>query len=117
MNNYIQIEIGGKLRGLKFNQLALEVFTKHTDYQTTHGDLYACIYGGLRGNSYVRREEPDYTFEEVCDWCDETDNAKIVEAYNLFTETQNFKDWYEKFKDLVRSKIEETAEGEKKNQA
>lgn len=108
--SYIQLEIGGKERGLKFNQLALEVFTKHTDYETQRADLYACIFAGLRGNSYVKREEPDYTFEQVCEWCDEANDDDLVKAYNEFTETQSFKKWYEKFKELIRTKLEESEE-------
>lgn len=109
----MQVTLNGKPRHLKFNQLALEIFTKHVDYETTHGALYAGIYGGLRGYSYVKREEVDYGFEEVCDWCDEADQKELVAAYNEFTETRAFKEWYEKFKDLIRTKVEEVIDEKK----
>lgn len=109
----MQVTLNGQLRTLKFNQLALEVFTKHTDYETTQGDLYACIYAGLKGQSYVSREEVDYTFEQVCDWCDEAEQAELVKAYNEFTETNQFKTWYAKFQDLLRTKLQETEDKKK----
>jgi hypothetical protein len=110
----MQVTLNGQLRALKFNQLALEVFTKHTDYETTQGDLYACIYAGLKGQSYVKREPADYSFEEVCDWCDNADQKELVAAYNEFCETNQFKTWYAKFQDLISTKLEE-ADTEKKS--
>jgi hypothetical protein len=91
--SYIQITIGGKERGLKFNQLAIELMSQYNDTNTTTGFIYALFYAGLRGNNYVKREEPDYTFEEVCDWVDEMDNKdKIVNDVSaVLTETQVWK--------------------------
>lgn len=91
--SYIQIELGGKLRGLKFNQLAIEVIGTHNDTTTNTGFLYAMVYGGLRGNSYVKREEPDYTFEQVCDWVDEMPNKdeQVTAITTTMTETQLWK--------------------------
>ena len=68
--SYTTINLNGKERGLKFNQLAIEIIAQYNDTNTNTGFLYAMIYGGLRGNTYVKREEADYTFEEVCDWID-----------------------------------------------
>lgn len=105
--SYVQLELGGKLRGLKFNQLAIEIISEYNDGKTQSGFMYAMIYGGLMGNSYVKREEPDYTFENVCDWVDVLDNkadavAKVTEA---LTSTQVWKN-------LV--KVGEDIEAEKK---
>jgi hypothetical protein len=96
--SYLQIEIGGKKRGLKYNQLAIEVMAMHNDTETASAFMYALIYGGLRGNSYVKREEPDYTFEDVCDWIDnlKDKNEIILEATNKLTETQIFRDLVKK---------------------
>jgi hypothetical protein len=92
--SYIQIEIGGKQRGLKFNQLAIEIISTHNDGGSTSAFMYALYYGGLRGNSYVKREEPDYNFEQVCDWVDEMkDKAKVNElVVNTLQETSLWKD-------------------------
>jgi hypothetical protein len=107
--SYLQIEIGGKQRGLKYNQLAIEVMATYNDTETASAFMYALIYGGLRGNSYVKREEPDYTFEDVCDWVDNLKNKNeiILEATNKLTETQLFKD-------LVKDNGNEVEEVKKK---
>jgi len=92
--SYLQINIGGKLRGLKFNQLAIEILGTHSDSKTTTGFVYAMIYAGLKGNSYVKLEEPDYTFEEVCDWIDVMEDKEkvILDVTNTMTSTQSWKD-------------------------
>lgn len=106
--SYIQVNIGGKERGLKFNQLAIELMSQYNDSNTTTGFIYAMVYAGLRGSTYVKREEPDYTFEQVCDWVDELENKeKVVNDISaVLTETQIWKQ-------LVK-KGEEVTEDEKK---
>ena len=103
--SYLQIEIGGKQRGLKFNQLAIEIMSQYNDTGTNTGFLYAMIYGGLRGNTYVKREEPDYTFENVCDWVDELKDKEnvIVEVTNKLQETQIWKDLVDKGKEVAEA--------------
>ena len=77
--NYIQIEIGGKLRGWKVNQLTLEEWSKRMGTTNTSA-LYSAIYAGLVANCYVKSEEPDFTFENVCDWTDKliSTNAGMI---------------------------------------
>lgn len=101
--SYLQIEIGGKQRGLKFNQLAIEIMSQYNDTGTNTGFMYAMIYGGLRGNSYVKREEPDYTFEQVCDWVDVLTNKTevITEVTRVMSETQIWKDLVDKGKEVA----------------
>lgn len=91
--SYLQIELGGKLRGLKFNQLAIEIISTHNDTATQSGFMYAMIYGGLMGNTYVKREESDYTFEDVCDWVDVMENKAdvIAKVTDVLTSTQVWK--------------------------
>jgi len=106
--SYLQIEIGGKKRGLKFNQLAIELISKHNNGTTQSAFMYAMFYGGLMGNTYVKQEEADYTFEDVCDWVDALENKAdvITLVTNAMTETQIWKT-------LVKSG-EEILEGGKK---
>ncbi len=93
--SYIKIELGGKERGLKFNQLALEEMTKLFNSDSATSNIYAMFWGGLKGNSFVKREEPDYSFEEVCDWVDEIYATKrldvIIEVEKALVETQLYK--------------------------
>ena len=39
----------------------------------------------------MKREEVDYTFEQVCEWVDELDMALILEIRDIFEATQSFK--------------------------
>lgn len=111
--SYIQIDIGGKLRGLKFNQLAIEIISKHNTTDTTSAFMYAMIYGGLIGNSYVKQEEPDYTFEQVCDWIDELENkAEVIsKVTEVLTSTQVWKSLVKIGEDIVdeKKKVEQSS--------
>jgi hypothetical protein len=90
--SYIQLNIGGKLRGLKFNQMAVITMTKNLDFDNMEASYgYALIYAGLVSNMYVKRQEVDFSFEEVCDWADELkeeDLTKIREAFESTTAYQ-----------------------------
>jgi len=68
--SYIQINIGGKLRGWKVNQLTLEEWSKRMGATNTSA-VYSAVNAGLVANCYVKGIEPDFTFEDVCDWCDQ----------------------------------------------
>lgn len=81
MGNYIQIEIGGKFRGWKVNQMTIEIWSKmlnETAFASTSN--YAAVYGGLVANCYVKQEEPDFTYEQVCDWVDDLNTSANGEA-------------------------------------
>lgn len=90
--SFVQVNIGGQLRGLKFNQMAVITMAQHLDYENLNATyLYGVVYGGLSANAYVKREEFTHTFEEVCDWVDELtmeDSQKIQAA---FEQTQVYK--------------------------
>lgn len=100
--SYIQIELKGKKRGLKFNQLAIEIFSKHLDDTSNASMIYACIYAGLRGNSYVKREDVDYTFEDVCDWVDEASEEALTAASDCMASTDAWKKALSKIEDSIR---------------
>lgn len=93
--SYIKIEFGGKERGLKFNQLAIEIMSSFYDSSTNSSSIYGMFYGGLRGNSFVKREEPDYTFEDVCEWVDKLYAEKkadlIKQVTDVLMETELYK--------------------------
>jgi len=98
--SYIQIEIGGKPRGLKFNQYAVITMAKYADlenYEATAG--YAMVYGGLKANLFVKRQEADFTFEDVCDWVDALPQEDLLKVYEVFAETQAYKNLIEKGKE------------------
>ena len=114
--NYIQIEIGGKLRGLKFNQLSLEVYTKHVGTGMSSA-IYATFYAGLVGNCYVKQEEPDFTFEDVTDWVDhlyEKDKTEIEKVCAMWADTYVYREWIKEFKERVRAILEPEKKSKKK---
>lgn len=90
--SYVQIEIGGKLRGLKFNQMAVVILAQkvdHENYAATGN--YAMVYGGLKANCYVKGEEPDFTFEDVCDWVDSLSAEDLIKIDAALMEAESYK--------------------------
>lgn len=90
--SYLQLTIGGKLRGLKFNQMALLTMSQYLDYDNipaTYG--YALVYAGLRANCYVKREEADFSFEQCCEWVEQMTLEDINKVREVFEATQTFK--------------------------
>lgn len=125
--SYIQIEIGPARevkkgeplttkRGLKFNQLAVELYVKKTNWinYTDASEVYATFYAGLMGSCAVKQEEPDFTFEDVCDWVDDLSTEVKKEVMTAFEDSNKFKEWLER----VKVKLAENTEGEpvKKNE-
>jgi hypothetical protein len=103
--SYIQIEIGGKLRGLKFNQYAVVTMAQYADLENYEATAaYAMIYAGLKACLYVKREESDFTFEQCCDWVDQLGTDQILKIYEVFAETQVYKNLIEKGKPEVVTK-------------
>ena len=109
--SYIQLTIGNKLRGLKYNQMAVMVMSQNLDYDNmaaTYG--YALIYAGLKANCYVKREEPDFTFEQVCEWVDEMSYDDLMKAKECFESTQTYRKLTE-----VGEKVEEQTKKKQKS--
>lgn len=110
--SYIKVELGGKEYGLKFNQLALEIIRSKSNPQSDIQNVYALFYGGLRGNSFVKEEEPDYTFENVCDWVDDLylkpEAGEIIKKVSdVFTSTQMYQS-------IIASTEQPSSNGQKK---
>jgi hypothetical protein len=87
-NGYIQIDILGKTRGLKFGMIAVQQITqeaqklgKYLGSSVDFAMVAVIVYWGLYNNCHVKREDPDFTFEDVSDYVDEH-----------ITETQKFQD-------------------------
>ena len=89
---YTQIEIGGKLRGLKFNQMTVVTMTQYLAFDNVPASYpYALVYAALYANCYVKREEVDFTFEQVCEWVDEIGIEEVIKIRDMFEATQSFK--------------------------
>jgi hypothetical protein len=94
-NGYVQMDILGRKRGLKFGMTAVHKIAmdaqklgatigENIDYEV----VPVIVYWGLFNNCYVKREDPDFTFEDVVEWVD----AHINQP-ELFTEV--IKTFYE----------------------
>lgn len=89
MNGYINVELGGVNRGIKFgNRALLDVMSKH---QITGGnikfsfDLVAdLIYFGLVNNCMIKKENVDFTDDDVAVWVDDMDMDKLLEIFQVF---------------------------------
>lgn len=109
--SYIQINIGGKLRGLKFNQGAVIIMNEISAQDPNPLTTYAMIYGGLKMNAYAKRVEfidqietdeidskgnkiikdVPITFDTVCDWVEQLEDDVLLSVMDCFKETQIYK--------------------------
>ncbi len=122
MVNSITIELGGKDRLLKFNQVSLEVYTNHIiDVAPNTSVVYATFYAGLFGGAVANGYDPkQFAYTEVQDWVDEllsTDEGETVknDVLHLWSETFAYKKWVKelnKAEELLTS--EEDPIGKKK---
>ena len=109
--SYIKVNLGGQERGLKFNQLAVEVFAKNINLEAVQiSSVYAMFYAGLIGNCVAKKVDQDFTFEQVTEWVDELfendpDKIKAVDA--CFSETQFYKNLITSIKDNVEQPEQE----------
>lgn len=72
--------------------MAVLTMSQYLDYENmaaTYG--YALVYSGLRANCYVKREEPDFNFEQVCEWVEEMSYEDLMKVKDCFESTQSFK--------------------------
>ena len=119
MANYLQVQLGGKSRGWKFNQEAFEIFLKKINWTDPNGasDTYACFYAGLVACCRVKCEAVDFTFENVCDWCDDLSAEEKKKVMDAMGEENRYRVWMDEFKEKVRllAKTEENEEVKKKH--
>lgn len=100
------VEINGEDYYVKFNQYALEIFTKHIDYECeATSAIYATVYAGLRGGAYVKRMDLNLDFEAVSDWVDIKLNDKkdktVASLCEAWTETMFYKNWLQATKEML----------------
>ena len=96
-NGYIQIDILGKMRGLKFGMIAVQQITheaqklgKVLGSSVDYAMVAVIVYWGLYNNCHVKREDPDFTFEDVSDYVDEhiTETEKFQSVVQCFYESK-----------------------------
>jgi hypothetical protein len=91
--SYIQIEIGGKQRGLKFSQgtdmLLRSKLKGLTEDQISAVASYRVVWAGLEMGCLFNEQEIDFTFQDVSDWVEKISAEelnKVLDAYNKLQE-------------------------------
>jgi hypothetical protein len=94
MTGYIQLELGGKKRGIKFGNYALIEYSKLNNKGVVEFDeqnpIKLCadlIYCGLKNNYFIKREVEDFTYDDVIAWVDNMPIQQITEVTNVFEES------------------------------
>lgn len=94
MTGYIQLELGGKKRGVKFGNYALFEYSKLTNTGVVEfneqNPIKLCadiLFCGLKNNCFIKKEEEDFTYEDVMIWVDSMSMDQIAEITKVFEET------------------------------
>ncbi len=107
--SYIQVKLDNTEQGLKFNQLAYIEFYRKVDLSDYEGTFhYAAVWGGLKANAFVKKEEFVKTFEEVCDMVDMMSDEDKLKVMEVFQETAYYKKLVDKGKETESAEVEET---------
>jgi hypothetical protein len=111
MTGYIQLELGGKKRGVKFGNYALMEYSQLNGTGVAEvlneNPIKLCadlIYCGLKNNCYVKREVEDFTLEDVRSWVDSMDMQEINDVINTFTATQKISSGMIEIQEAIESK-------------
>lgn len=128
MNGYCQLELLGKVRGLKFGMLAAEqIVVKLTKLTVETGGIYTSamlseiVYWGLYNNCHVKREDPDFTFEQVVDWVEERSfDESYADTFSMvvkcFEESKSSKLLFDNINDAKKKKDKENTNGTESDQ-
>jgi len=119
--NYAQIHIGGRDRGLKFNQGAVDVYFQKLNYSELGASaIYATFYAGLIGNCIVKGEQADFDFEQVCEWVDELyeqgKKEEIERVCAVFADANSYKQRLAEITDRIRTMGATDSDEEKKKE-
>ncbi len=88
---YIQLELGGKKRGIKLGNYALMEYSKINNTGVVEfndeNPIKLCtdlIYCGLKNNAYIKKEIFDFTLDDVILWVDDMPIEQINNVIDLF---------------------------------
>jgi hypothetical protein len=91
MTGYIQLELGGKQRGVKFGNYALMEYSKinNTDVAEFNeaNPIKLCadlVYCGLKNNCFIKKEIEDFTQDDVLAWVDDMPMTQITDIIQCF---------------------------------
>lgn len=91
MKGYINLELGGVKRGIKFgNRALLDIMAKH---QVSEGIKFSfdlvvdLVYYGMVNNCANAKANVDFTPDEVEEWVDNLPMPKLMDIFNVFTDS------------------------------
>ena len=118
-NGYMQADILGRKRGLKFGTIAIRQITLYSEKNgKALGEtldlalIPVIVYWGLFNNCYIKQEDPDFTFEDVVEFVDDniskpeifTDIVKCLYSSKLVAGATSIDDKAEKKSSTSRQK-------------
>jgi len=97
MNGYTLLNLD-KPRGFKWGKYASELYIRTLNKKDSDQvgqameaeSASAIIYAGLMGNCFVKQQEPDFTFEQVVDWCDVVHGDELLKVREAINSSQYF---------------------------
>jgi hypothetical protein len=94
MTGYIQLELGGKKRGVKFGNYALVEYSKLNETGVVEfseqNPIKLCadlVYCGLKNNCFIKKELEDFTYDDVIAWVDDMPITQITEITKVFEDS------------------------------
>lgn len=117
--SYLQIEIGGKLRGWKVNMQTIEMWSKGLNFEAfSSTSVYRAVYAGLVANCEAKGEEQDFTYDEVQNWVDDLNDTEeglksLEEVKKAFEQSRS----YVKLLEGLDAKLKTVTKEEKKKKA
>lgn len=96
LKNYLSLELGGKTRGLKFNIGTLKCLkdvagVDPLDFKAESDKLsdllpYAekILHAALLSNCLSKKEDPDFTTEDVTEWVNELDIPTVTDIIGRY---------------------------------
>lgn len=88
MNGYINVELGGENRGIKFgNRALLDVMAKHQitgNIKFSFDLVVDLVFFGMVNNCMIKKQNPDFTEDQVTEWVDDMPMEKLLEIFNVF---------------------------------
>lgn len=94
MTGYIQLELGGKKRGVKFGNYALMEYSKINNSGVAEfneeNPIKLCadlVYCGLKNNCFIKKELSDFTYDDVLSWVDDMAMTQITDVIKCFEDS------------------------------
>lgn len=89
--SYIQVEIGGKMRNLRYgNATDIEIKEKMAGVKNHIILGYIVIWAGLYIAAIVDDSPVDFTFKDVCDWAEKMKAEDVLKITECYKSTINF---------------------------